>query len=144
MPNNRSNEESIITGSFLIIFKVQFFRCCKFGLFVWMDGRNCKYTFYNPHREHSKLMGPSLASLKHSLILLRSDGCKGKEARFFQDAALPHDIRYSSAQWKNLAFLLPQHQSNQITVVVFQTVQLAQASFLQKNQVLQNVFFWYL
>ena len=30
--------------------------------------------------------------------------------------------------------------SNQITVVAFQSVQLAQASFLQKNQTLQNVF----
>ena len=30
--------------------------------------------------------------------------------------------------------------SNQITVVAFQSVQLAQASFLQKNQMLQNVF----
>ena len=30
--------------------------------------------------------------------------------------------------------------SNQITVVAFQPVQLAQASFLQKNQTLQNVF----
>ena len=29
---------------------------------------------------------------------------------------------------------------NQITVVAFQSVQLAQASFLQKNQTLQNVF----
>ena len=31
--------------------------------------------------------------------------------------------------------------SNQIRVVAFQSVQLAQASFLQKNQMLQNVFF---
>ena len=30
--------------------------------------------------------------------------------------------------------------SNQITVVAFQPVQLAQASFLQKNQMLQNIF----
>ena len=30
--------------------------------------------------------------------------------------------------------------SNQITVVAFQSVQLAQASFLQKNQMLQNGF----
>ena len=30
--------------------------------------------------------------------------------------------------------------SNQITVVAFQSVQLAQALFLQKNQMLQNVF----
>ena len=30
--------------------------------------------------------------------------------------------------------------SNQITVVAFQPVQLTQASFLQKNQTLQNVF----
>ena len=30
--------------------------------------------------------------------------------------------------------------SNQITVVAFQSVQLAQASFLQKNQTLQNRF----
>ena len=30
--------------------------------------------------------------------------------------------------------------SNQITVVAFQPVQLAQASFLQKNQMLQNGF----
>ena len=30
---------------------------------------------------------------------------------------------------------------NQITVVAFQPVQLAQAWFLQKNQMLQNVFF---
>ena len=30
--------------------------------------------------------------------------------------------------------------TNQITVVAFQSVQLAQASFLQKNQTLQNVF----
>ena len=30
--------------------------------------------------------------------------------------------------------------SNQITVVAFQPVQLALASFLQKNQMLQNVF----
>ena len=30
--------------------------------------------------------------------------------------------------------------SNQITVVAFQSVQLAQASFLQKNQTLHNVF----
>ena len=30
--------------------------------------------------------------------------------------------------------------SNQVTVVAFQPVQLAQASFLQKNQTLQNVF----
>ena len=29
---------------------------------------------------------------------------------------------------------------NQITVVAFQPVQLAQVSFLQKNQTLQNVF----
>ena len=32
--------------------------------------------------------------------------------------------------------------SNQITVVAFQSVQLAQAWFLQKNQTLQNVFFY--
>ena len=31
-------------------------------------------------------------------------------------------------------------ESNQITVVAFQSVQLAQASFLQKKQTLQNVF----
>ena len=31
-------------------------------------------------------------------------------------------------------------ESNQIMVVAFQSVQLAQASFLQKNQMLQNVF----
>ena len=31
--------------------------------------------------------------------------------------------------------------SNQITVVAFQSVQLAQASFLQKTKTLQNVFF---
>ena len=30
---------------------------------------------------------------------------------------------------------------NQITVVAFQSVQLAQASFLQNNQTLQNFFF---
>ena len=29
---------------------------------------------------------------------------------------------------------------NQITVVAFQSIQLAQASFLQKNQTLQNIF----
>ena len=36
---------------------------------------------------------------------------------------------------------LPPPPLNQITVVAFQPVQLAQASFLQKNQTLQNLFF---
>ena len=39
---------------------------------------------------------------------------------------------------QGIFFLLT--KSNQITVVAFQSIQLAQASFLQKNQMLQNVF----
>ena len=40
----------------------------------------------------------------------------------------------------NVGKTLIPSQSNQITVVAFQSVQLAQASFLQKNQMLQNGF----
>ena len=36
------------------------------------------------------------------------------------------------------------YDSNQITVVAFQPVQLAQASFLQKNQMLRNIFLIFL
>ena len=38
------------------------------------------------------------------------------------------------------AVCMAMSDSNQITVVAFQPVQLAQASFLLKNQTLQNVF----
>ena len=41
---------------------------------------------------------------------------------------------------KEMIQLVYKNASNQITVVAFQPVQLAQASFLQKNQTLQNVF----
>jgi hypothetical protein len=37
-------------------------------------------------------------------------------------------------------FFLQEPNLNQITVVAFQPVNLAQASFLPKNQVLQNAF----
>ena len=43
-----------------------------------------------------------------------------------------------------LFYLLTRSGRNQITVVAFQPVQLAQASLLQKNQALQNVFYLYL
>ena len=45
-----------------------------------------------------------------------------------------------SVSWQAGSHQITQAQGNQITVVAFQPVQLGQASFLQKNQTLQNVF----
>ena len=50
------------------------------------------------------------------------------------------DDKFGDNFGDNLSGNLQAVVSNQITVVAFQSVLLAQASFLQKNQMLQNVF----
>jgi hypothetical protein len=94
------------------------------------NGQLCTFIFWQQHGIHVYIFAKPF--FNQSIYTICSPSCEGKNMN-------NHYTDLKSLFWViNPLFQLP--LSNQITVVSFQPVQLAQASFLQKNQMLKNVF----
>ena len=81
----------------------------------------------------------SYSSLKNIFIKQMQLFIK-KNGKLFQNGSKAFLWNFCLDKFPFLKIEIASPTSNQITVVAFQSVQLAQTSFLQKNQMLQNVF----